>query len=182
VLIEETLWQTTATTTVSSGQFDVSSVALVALILGIVASALSIPLTILSIRDHYTRRPKEIMKLPAPKLRTIRSMMIQSSGSLPPDFFHGSELEKAIQVFREEIDSKGFYPQLRKITKRGRDDDLLDLFQKLYALCEQHEIARRALRPDDYSYDHIQAAFETKTIFERIIRQIDKTLEKSEGA
>jgi hypothetical protein len=58
----------------------------------------------------------------------------------------------------------------------------LDLFQKLYALCEQHEIARRALRPDDYSYDHIQAAFETKTIFERIIRQIDKTLEKSEGA
>lgn len=105
MLFEEVVQQTTTTTgTLGTGQFDTSLVAFVALILGIVATALSILLTMLKIREHFTRRSKQILERLAPKLREMRSSL-QKDG----------RTRDVLRTYSEEIDSKGYEVNLRKM-------------------------------------------------------------------
>jgi len=84
ILIEEMLAQTTTTTTNGIGGLDSSLVALLALILAIVATALSIPLTLLRIRESWTSRLKlEVKSVATIERKALVELIVRNRNKRP---------------------------------------------------------------------------------------------------
>jgi hypothetical protein len=169
-LIEVFLQATSTTTATTSGQSDTSVLAIIALILGIIFTAFSIPLAILRIKEYYERRSNAALKLLAPKLRGIRVLMKQL------------RFVEADRLYHREIHGKGLEPMLMKISPPvgPSDPDLPRLFFRLSFLSD---ITESGTIEDK----HTDGEAKTKRLVEladvarRIVAQIDKILEKAEG-
>jgi len=167
-LIEEVIQQATTVTTVTSGEFDTSWVALAALILGMIATVLSIPLAIIKIWEAWNSRTARWINLLAPKLRDIRVLMKQL------------RFVEADRLYHTEIHGKGFEPALSKISPP--DAELPQLFFRLSFLAAYNE--SRLLKDGktkDKEADVRLTALLADTA-RKIVAQIDKILEKAKGA
>jgi hypothetical protein len=166
-LIEEVIQQATTLTTVTSGQFDTSSVALAALILGMIATVLSIPLAIIKIWEAWTSRTARWIDLLAPKLREIRMLMKQL------------RFVEADRLYHTEIHGKGFEPALSKISPP--DAELPQLFYRLSFLVALDKSRLLKEKMKDKEADVMLTAQLADTA-RKIVAQIDKILEKAKGA
>jgi len=165
-LIEEVIQQATTVTTVTSGEFDTSWVALAALILGMIATVLSIPLAIIKIWEAWTSRTARWINLLAPKLRDIRVLMKQL------------RFVEADRLYRTEIHGKGFEPALSKISPP--DAKLPQLFFELsllVAVTESHILKK--MKDEEAS---VKLTAQLADTARKIVAQIDKILEKAKGA
>lgn len=164
-MIEEVMQQATTVTTVASGEFDTSLVALAALILGMIATVLSIPLAIIKIWEWWTSRTARWVNFLAPKLRDIRVLMKQL------------RFVEADRLYHAEIHGKGLEPALRKISPP--DAELPELFFTLSILAKISE-------PDLLKKMKVEEAKGTLTELadtaRKIVVQIDKILEKAKAA
>jgi len=170
-LIEEVFLQATSTTTtIATGQSDTSGLAIIALILGIVSTALSIPLAILKIKEYYERKPKAALTLLGPKLREIRVLMKHL------------RFVEADRLYHTEIHGKGFEPMLMKISPPvGPSDPALpQLFYKfsLVNTITESEIITDKFRDREAK---IKLSVELADVARKIVAQIDKILQKAEG-
>ena len=165
-MIEEVIQQATTVTTVTSGEFDMSWVALAALILGMIATALSIPLTIIKVWEWWTSRTARWVNFLAPRLREIRVLMRQL------------RFVEANRLYHTEIHGKGFEPALRKISPPDAELPLLFLeLSVLVAVNESH-----VLKNVKDEKAKVTVAAELADTARKIVAQIDKILEKAKAA
>jgi len=170
-LIEEIFLQATSTTTtIATGQSDTSGLTIIALILGVVSTALSIPLAILKIKEYYERKSKAALTLLAPKLREIRVLM------------KDLQFVEADRLYHTEIHGKGFEPVLMKVSPPvGPSDPALpQLFLKfsIVSSITESRIISDKLRDGEAK---IKLSAELADTARKIVAQIDKILEKAEG-
>jgi hypothetical protein len=169
-LIEVFLQATSTTTAITSGQSDTSALAIIALILGIISTALSIPLAILKIKEYHERGSNAALKLLAPKLRDIRVLMKQL------------RFVEADRLYHREIHGKGLEPMLMKISPPvgPSDPDLPRLFFRLSFVSDafESETIGDPLRDREAKTARLE---ELAGVARRIVAQIDKILEKAEG-
>lgn len=169
-MIEVFLQATNTTTAITSGQSDTSGLTIIALILGMISTVLSIPLAILKIKEYHERGSNAALKLLAPKLREIRVLMKQL------------RFVEADRLYHREIHGKGLEPMLMKISPPvgPSDPDLPRLF---FSLSFLSDITESGTIQDK----HTDREAKTKRLVEltdvarNIVVQIDKILEKAEG-
>ena len=170
-MIEEIFLQATSTTTTTAnGQFDTSGLVIIALILGIFSTALSICLAILKIKEYYDRKPKAALTLLAPKLREIRVLMKKM------------RFVEADKLYHAEIHGKGFEPMLMKVSPPVSPSDpaLPQLFYKLSfvdAITESGIVTHKFKDTEA----KIKLDEELVDVARKIVAQIDKIFAKAEG-
>lgn len=166
---------TTTVTTVASGQSDTSLVALIALILGIVSTALSVPLAMLTIRDYFGRKSKARLELLAPKLREIRDLLIPLYA--PAGVARGPVLKNYLKAMND-FKGKGYWHvDLAKI-----DPKLMEVFDALHdGVIELHKNAKGRFNDDQQIEAYIIANIKRDQVI-AVIDRIDKLLDKAAGA
>jgi len=164
----------TTTTTVlqqtSGASFlsDTSWIAFIALILGAVASALSIALTVMKFNEYLSRRSRATLVLLAPKLREIRTLLDRS--------YAVEDVERAYTIYDKEIIGKGFGRRLRKI-EGVPQSDYKRRFEYVFP-----NLFTRALTVKMHSHqDIISYDEEAVRLKHEVVGAIDSILEKSEG-
>ena len=116
-------------------------VALVALVLGMVSTGLSIILATFKLREYLTSRRRTVIAAVAPKLREIRSLV-----SSP---IRADDIINANKLFWSDIVWTGFAEQLRRISFRKAMDKLAIDFEILYVICTEAKAVRREVSSDE---------------------------------
>jgi hypothetical protein len=147
---------------------DTSWIAFIALILGVVASALSIALTAMKINEYLSHRSRAALALLAPKLREIRTLLDRS--------WAVKDVERAYAIYDDEIIGKGLDHRLEKL-ERLRKRDYKRRFGFLFS-----NLYSRTLDVKMHSHQEIISLDEeaVRLKFE-VVNAIDRILEKSWG-